>query len=186
MILGHPQPDSLCGALADAYAAGARDAGNEVRLLRLGDLHFDPVLHHGYRQIQDLEPDLVAAREAIVWAEHLVFVYPTWWGTMPALLKGFLDRTFLPGFAFKFRPGSRFWDRLLAGRSGRLIVTMDTPPWHFRWFYRAPGHNQMRRTVLEFCGVRPVRTATFGPVKESDAARREAWIAKVTQIGRRD
>ena len=130
IILGHPRTDSLCGGLARAYAEGAEAGGHEVRVVSLGALSFDPILHNGYAAVQPLEPDLVAAQASISWAEHLVFVYPLWWGAMPALLKGFIDRVFLPGFAFKFRDGSVFWDRLLAGRSAHLLVTMDTPPWY--------------------------------------------------------
>lgn len=185
VILGHPAKTSFCGALAESYVTGAKESGHEVRLLELGALKFDPILHEGYTKIQELEPDLVEAREAITWAQHLVFVYPVWWGTMPALLKGFLDRVFLPGFAFKYRSGSQFWDRLLAGRSAHILVTMDTPPWYFRLVYRMPGHNQMKRTVLEFCGIKPVKITSIGPIRNSTVKSRERWLAKAGFYGRR-
>lgn len=186
LILGHPRADSFCGALADAYDEAARVAGAELRRLTLADLAFDPVLHVGYRGEQALEPDLLAARDDILWAEHLVFVYPTWWGGLPALLKGFVDRVFLPGFAFKYRKDSLWWDRLLAGRSARLLVTMDTPPWYYRWVYRMPGHNQMKRTILEYCGIRPVHIGQFGPVKGATEARRARWLEAVRRAARDD
>ena len=113
VILGHPAQDSLCGALAQAYVKGAEAAGHEVRSLALGSLRFDPILREGYNCIQPLEPDLLAAQEAITWAQHLVFVYPIWWGSIPALLKGFFDRVLLPGFAFRFRKDSLMADGLL-------------------------------------------------------------------------
>lgn len=183
VILGHPANKSFCGALADSYVKGAEAAGNEVRLISLGNLSFDPVLHNGYATIQELEPDLVTAQAAITWAQHIVFVYPIWWGAMPALLKGFIDRVFLPGFAFKYREGSQFWDRLLSGRSAHLLVTMDTPPWYFRWVYRMPGHNQMKRTILEFSGIKPVVVSSFGPIKGSSQQKREKWLAQVSAYG---
>lgn len=186
VIVGHPDPRSFCAALAGAYADGARAAGAEVRLINLGELNFDPVLHQGYHETQPLEPDLLAAQEAIRWAEVLVFAYPNWWGTVPALLKGFLDRALLPGFAFKYRENSRFWDRLLAGRRGRLLVTTDTPGWYYRTVIRAPGHHMMRRAVLGFSGVKPVRTAVFGPVRGSDAMTRERWLARAAAVGGND
>lgn len=185
LLLAHPAPSGLCHALAESYRKGAESAGHEVRFLSLGDMAFDPILHDGYHTIQPLEPDLVAAQEAIAWARHLVFVYPNWWGTMPALLKGFFDRVFLPGFAFKYRDNSPFWDRLLTGRSAHLLVTMDTPPWYYRWVFRMPGHNQMRRTILEFSGIKPVRITSFGPVRHSTLERREKWLAQAYDIGRR-
>lgn len=183
VILGHPANESFCGALADSYVKGAEAAGNEVRFISLGKLSFDPVLHNGYATIQELEPDLVAAQIAISWAQHIVFVYPLWWGAMPALLKGFIDRVFLPGFAFKYREGSQFWDRLLSGRSAHLLVTMDTPPWYFRWVYRMPGHNQMKRTILEFSGIKPVTVSSFGPIRGSSQQKREKWLAQVSAYG---
>lgn len=186
IIQGHPQADSLCAALAQRYRAAAESAGAQVQMLQLGELQFDPVLRAGYRGEQPLEPDLQAAQQAIRDAAHLVFVYPVWWGTLPALLKGFLDRVFLPGFAFKYRRDSVWWDRLLQGRSARLLVTMDTPPWYYRWVYRQPAHNQMKRTVLEFCGVRPVHIHSFGPVRQSSDAKRQAWLQQAAQLGLRD
>ncbi len=183
VILGHPANKSFCGALADSYVKGAEAAGNEVRFIALGNLSFDPVLHNGYATIQELEPDLVIAQAAIAWAQHIVFVYPIWWGAMPALLKGFIDRAFLPGFAFRYREGSQFWDRLLSGRSAHLLVTMDTPPWYFRWVYRMPGHNQMKRTILEFSGIKPVTVSSFGPIKGSSQQEREKWLAQVSAYG---
>ncbi len=183
VILGHPTNDSFCSALANSYVEGAKAAGNEVQLISLGNLSFDPVLHKGYAAIQELEPDLVTAQTAITWAQHIVFVYPIWWGAMPALLKGFFDRVFLPGFAFKYRDESVFWDRLLSGRSAHLLVTMDTPPWYFRWVYRMPGHNQMKRTILEFSGIKPVTISSFGPIKDSSQQRREKWLSQAKAHG---
>lgn len=185
VVLGHPASGSYCGSLADIYAEAARQAGAELRKIHLGDLAFDPVLHEGYSRRQPLEPDLVAAQEAIAWADHLVFVYPIWWGAMPALMKGFIDRVFLPGFAFRYRPNSTLWDRLLAGRSAHLLVTMDAPPWYFRWINRMPGHNQMKKTILEFSGIKPVRITSFGPVIGSSAAQREKWADNARRFGGR-
>lgn len=186
VIMGHPDAGSYCAALARAYAESARAAGATVREITLGELTFDPVLWHGYREEQPLEPDLVAAQETIRWADHLVFAYPIWWGAVPALLKGFIDRTFLPGFAFKYRENSKLWDRLLAGRSARLLVTMDTPGWYFRWVSRQPGHQMMRRTILGFSGVKPVRISTFAPVRGSTSSAREQWLMRVRTFAERD
>jgi putative NADPH-quinone reductase len=182
LILGHPSGTSFCAALAARYVQSAIDAGHEVRQLRLGELDFDPVLREGYRQIQVLEEALSAAQSDILWAEHLTLVYPIWWGGIPALLKGFFDRVFLPGFAFKYRKGKAFPDKLLKGRTAHLLVTMDTPPWYYRWFYRMPGLHQVRKTTLEFCGIKPLRTLTFGPILGSSAHQRKAWLRQAQTI----
>ena len=182
VIVGHPAADSWCRALADSYAAAARAGGHEVRMLQLAQLNFDPSLHEGYRQIQALEPDLLAAQGTVAWAEHVVIAYPIWWGSVPALLKGFLDRILLPGFAFKYRPGKAFPEQLLRGRSAQLLVSMDTPPWYFRWVYRMPGIVQLKKTTLEFCGIAPVKVAAFGPLIASSSAQRATWLAKAARL----
>ena len=176
IILGHPDGDSFCGALANRYEQAARTAGHIVKRFDLGSFKFDPILHHGYKQIQELEADLLTAQTAIIEAQHLVFIYPIWWGGIPALLKGFFDRVFLPGFAFKYRENSPLWDKLLKGRSAQCLVTLDSPVWYFRWISRMPGHNQMKRTILEFCGISPVKIYSFAPVKTSNDKQREKWL----------
>ena len=185
VILGHPDTDSFCGTLARAYVDSAKESGLDVRELQLGELRFDPVLWKGYNEIQELEPDLTRARELIQWSNHLVFVYPNWWGTMPALMKGFFDRVFLPGFAFKYRKDSPFWDKLLSGRTAHLMVTMDTPPWYYRWIYHRPGHYEMKRTILGFCGIKVVKITEFATVKDSSKQQREKWIAMAKDLGSR-
>lgn len=185
MILGTPKNVSLCTALGEAYVQGARDKGHVVRQLKLGEMSFDPILRGGYEQSQTLEPDLLEAQRQIHWAEHLVFVYPVWWGGIPALLKGFFDRTFLPGFAFKYRNRSQLWDKLLSGRTADLLVTMDTPPWYFRWIYGAPAHRQMIRTILGFSGIKTRRLSEFAPVRPSSEAQRQNWLRRAESLGSR-
>jgi len=183
LILGHPDKESFCGSLAESYRRGARRAGAEIDTINLADLNFDPILHRGYREIQELEPDLVRAQERIKWAEHLVFVYPTWWATMPALLKGFLDRTLLPGFAFKYRENSPFWDKYLTGRSARVITTMDAPAWYNFLIYGNAGQKAMKRATLQFCGIDPVRVTTIGQVKNLKKEQLENWLKKTEKLG---
>ncbi|MDH0289506.1 NAD(P)H-dependent oxidoreductase [Pseudomonas sp. GD04087] len=182
LILGHPSGDSFCAALAERYREAASGAGHEVRLLCLGELAFDPLLRHGYNGAQALEPDLLQAQQAIAWADHLALVFPVWWGGVPALLKGFLDRVLLPGFAFRYRKGSPFPEKLLKGRTAHLLVTMDTPPWYFRWLQRMPALQQMRRATLEFCGIRPTHTLMLGPLLHSPPQRRESWLRQVQAL----
>src|SRR5699024_8066124 len=176
--------ESLCGALADAYRDGAAETGAEIRVLTLASLRFDVHVHTSSPEEQPLEPDLQRARDWLDWAEHLVFVYPTWWGTMPALLKGFLDRMVMPGFAFRFHgSGASDWSGLWAGKSAQLITTTDTPPLIYRWLFRAPGTHAMRNATLGFCGVKPVYALVFGPVRTSSAAQRKRWIERARRAG---
>ena len=184
LINGHPDHESLNRTLADAYKRGSEEGGFQCKQINLSEFNFDPVLHYGYRQRTELEPDLLQIQQDITDADHLVFIYPNWWGTFPSLLKGFFDRVFLPGFAFKYRENSLLWDKLLKGRSARLIVTMDTPKWFYGMVYRAPGHHAMKKCILGFCGIKPVKVTTFGPVKASDQRNREKWIQAVEKLGK--
>jgi putative NADPH-quinone reductase/1,4-dihydroxy-2-naphthoate octaprenyltransferase len=183
LVLGHPRRGSLCEALADAYAAGAESAGVELRRLSLADLAFEHNVLVPSPRDQALEAGLADAVRLVAWAEHLVFVFPTWWGTMPACLKGFLDRVFMPGFAFADREDGEGWDKLLVGKTAHLLTTMDTPTWVYRWIYGAPGLNAIGKATLGFCGIAPVRSTIFGPVKEASAERRAQWIEEARRQG---
>jgi NAD(P)H dehydrogenase (quinone) len=185
LILGHPDARSFCASLAQTYAQAALAHGHELQWIKLHEMDFDPTLHHGYRQIQALEPSLLQAQQTLAWADRWVIVYPIWWGGMPALLKGFFDRVLLPGFAFKYRSGSALWDKLMRGKSAQLIVTQDTPPWYFRWVYGRPGHLQMKRTILGFCGVAPIHLKEISPVRGSSLAQREKWLAQVSHLAKK-
>lgn len=183
LINGHPDKKSLCRALAQRYVIGAEKTGAAIKQVNLIDLDFSPILKQGYNQRTDLEPDLISIREEIIKANHLVFVYPNWWGTYPALLKGFIDRVFLPDFAYRYVGNSAFPEKLLKGKSARLIVTMDTPSWYYALVYKKPGHNSMRKSVLHFCGVKPVKITSFAPVKGSTENTRTTWLDKVERLG---
>jgi len=184
IINGHPDKESFCAELAKQYKNGADKSGAECNLINLTDLNFAPVLQYGYRKRTDLEPDLQNVWELISNADQLVFVYPNWWGTYPALLKGFIDRVFLPGYAFEYQEKSPFPKKLLSGKSARLIVTTDTPNWYYSLVYRKPGHNSMKKSVLGFCGIKPVKISTFGPVKNSTEIKRKSWLEKVEKLGK--
>ncbi|MEM7737853.1 MAG: NAD(P)H-dependent oxidoreductase [Deinococcota bacterium] len=186
VILGHPTPESLCGSLATRYGERADAAGANVQTLVLADLEFDAARTVRYGYERELEPDLLRAQEAITWADHLVFVYPTWWALMPALLKGFLDRTFLPGFAFAYQKSKPFPLKLLKGKTARLLVTMDSPSWWFNLIVGRPGHNAMKRGVLQFCGVSPVKITSFNTVRTSSDAKRQGWLEQAANLAAND
>jgi len=180
VIDGHPNPESFTAALATAYAAAHGDA----EVLALRDLHFDPILRVGYRGEQPLEPDLLSARASIERADRIVLAVPVWWGSIPALAKGFFDRTFLPGWAFRYR-SSGLVDGLLAGRTGRVIVTTDSP-W---WYLRLVGDTTVRHVrgrILRFSGLRSVSATRLGPIRRSTTAQRERWLARVAAAARSD
>lgn len=184
IINGHPDKESFCFALAASYKKGVEQSGGTCKLISLIDLDFNPILSYGYRKISVLELDLLKAQQDISNANHLVLVYPTWWGTYPALLKGFIDRVFLPGYAFKYHKNGPYWDKLLKGKTARIITTMDSPKWYNFLVYRSAGHNSMKRAILEYCGVKPVKITAFAPMKSSDDKKRKKWLEAVQALGR--
>jgi putative NADPH-quinone reductase len=185
VINGHPDNQSFCAELAKSYKKGAELAGGECKLVHLTDLEFNPILSSGYRKRTELEPDLLVMQQDISAADHIVLVYPTWWATYPALLKGFIDRVFLPGFAFKYRENSPLWDKLLAGKTARMIVTMDSPKWYYSLFMKNAGHRSMKKGILEFSGIKPVHITTFSSMKASDEIKRKSWLSKVEKLGQK-
>ncbi len=184
VVLGHPRADSLCAALGTAYADAAQAAGAEVHRLNLAELQFDPILRAGFES--DLEPDLQRAQAELSWAQHIVWVYPVWWASLPALLKGFCDRTLLPGFAFRYVQGKAFPAKLLLGKTARLLVTLDSPPWYYRWWIGAPSERAMIKATLEFCGISVTARTYFGPVRGSDPTKRAGWLAQAKALGQGD
>lgn len=183
IILGHPDKKSFCSSLADSYEKGAKEKGGEVARLNLCDLKFDPILRNGYNKIQNLEPDLVEAQRLIRWANHLVFVFPVWWSAPPALMKGFIDRVFLPGFAFQYRDNTAGIDKLLTGRSARIILTSNAPVLWLYLNYFHPAVNMMKTSLLEMCGVSPVSVTSFGSLKNASEKKREGILYKAYRAG---
>lgn len=183
IINGHPDAESFNAALAEAYKKGAIESGAEVKEIVVRELQFNPNLQFGYRKRTELEPDLLEAQAKIKWAEHLVWIYPVWWGSLPAILKGFIDRTFLPGFAFEKIENSVWWDKLLKGKSARIISTLDQPAWYYWLVYRQPSHNAMKKLTLQFSGINPVKITTIGPLRLSKDSYRANWLKKVENLG---
>ncbi|MCR9253716.1 MAG: NAD(P)H-dependent oxidoreductase [bacterium] len=183
VINGHPDKESFNYALADAYLDGLQESNTYVQLLNIADLEFNPNLHFGYRKISVLEPDLLEAIEKIKQADHMVWILPMWWYGMPALMKGFIDRVFLPGSFFKYQKGNPFPKKLLTGKSARLIITADTVRWYDRWFMGSPLINQFKKGTLEFCGVKPVKVSYIAPIKESSGEFRAKWLEKIKKLG---
>jgi putative NADPH-quinone reductase len=184
IINGHPNKESLCSAFAQSYKKGAESTGAQCNLVNLIDLDFNPNLLYGFQKRIEIEPDVEKMQKAILDAEHIVLVYPNWWSTYPAIVKAFVDRVFIPKFAFGYRDNSIFIDRLLKGRSARLIVTMDSPSWYYSLFMKSPGHKSMKKGTLEFCGIKPVKITEFTMIKTSNEEKRKAWIAKVEELGK--
>jgi putative NADPH-quinone reductase len=183
IINGHPDKESFNYALSEAYKRGAEQSGAEIKEINIRELNFNPNLQFGYRKRMELEPDLIDSQEKILWSEHIVFVYPVWWGSFPAIMKGFFDRTFLAPFSYKKRENSMRWDKMLKGRSARVICTLDQPGWTYWLFFGRPSHNSIKKCTLNFTGVKPVKVTSIGPIRLSKKEFRQKWLKKVERLG---
>ncbi len=186
IINGHPDKESYNYALSAAYRKGVEQTEAILKEIKIRELNFNLNLQYGYRKRTELEPDLLEAQELIKWADHLVWIYPVWWGSVPAIMKGFLDRVFLPGFAFKKREGSVWWDKYLTGKSTRIICTMDQPTWFYRLINSSPSHHAMKKLTMKFVGVKKVRITAIGPLRLSTDKFRQRWLDKVERLGRKN
>ena len=186
IIQGHPDPAArhFGHALADAYATGAAKAGHAVKRIEVAQLDF-PILRNQTNWNSGPPPaTLLEAQASIAWADHIVIIFPLWLGTMPAVLKAFLEQVLRPGFALIYE-GHRFPQKGLTGKSARIVVTMGMPAFWYRWFFRAHGVRGLERSILGFCGIKPIRETFIGLVEAKDGAAREKWLTQLETLGRR-
>ncbi|MEG2358302.1 NAD(P)H-dependent oxidoreductase [Acinetobacter sp.] len=186
VINGHPSKSSFNAALAHAYAACAAKCQAQVDLIEVGQLDFDPNLKNGYEQRMELEPDLMDAWQKIELADHLVWIFPVWWGGLPAAAKGFIDRVFLPGRAFSYYENSNRIKGHLLNKTARIITTLDQPGWMYKWYFGEPSTRQLKKTTLEFCGVKKIKTVYIGAVRGSSELKREKWLKLMEECAKQD
>lgn len=186
VIQGHPDPEGghFLHALADAYVKGASQGGHDVERITVSALDFPLLRSKG--DWTDSEPvaDIAESQRLIREAEHIVLFYPLWLGTLPAILKAFFEQVFRPEYAISMDSETGKWQRLLKGRSARVVVTMGMPALAYRWLYRAHSLKSLERNVLKFVGIEPIRETLIGMVESSDRAR-ERDLVQMEKLGRR-
>jgi putative NADPH-quinone reductase len=186
IIQGHPDPRGkhFGEALSETYVQGAKEMGHEVQVIDVARLDF-PLLRSKEDYDTGVPPDTIRqAQHDIKQADHLVIFYPLWLGTMPAVLKGFLEQVFRPGFAYSTEEG-KGWRKLLSGKSARIVITMGMPAFIYRWYFRAYSLKSLERNILGFCGIGPIKESLIGMVEGKNPARRERWLDKMYELGRK-
>ncbi len=183
IIVGHARKDTFCEALGDAYRRGADAGGHQATLFVTSKMSFDPILHEGFTKIQPLEPDLQAAHDAIMAADHLVLIFPLWLGTLPAIFKGFLERVLQPDLVEPSQKGK--FTKIFKGKSARVIMTMGMPGFIYRWYFGAFALRMLKRNILGFVGVAPVRSTIHGMIEAVTPETRKSWLAEAESMGRR-
>jgi len=184
ILMGNPDSDgTLSSEIATTYESAAKIAGHEVHRVNIGDLSFDPILHKGYKVIQELEPDLKKVQEDLKWADHFVLIYPLWWSGTPALLKGMIDRMWLPGFCFHFWKNGMGWDRMMKGKTARVITLSKMPPLFIR-FTMGDFTNEIRSATLGFAGYK-VSMSEFGNSESLTPSAKARLISNISGLAKR-
>ena len=184
IILGHPahERQSFCEVLALAYQKAAQEAGHEAQLLNIAQLDLIQSFMKATKAIRRLSQ--ISPRHRVkfsgrnIWSSFI----PSGCISIPALLKGFFERTFTQGFAYALKSGNPFDRGLLKGKSARLIQTMGMPSLMYRFFFMEHGAKALRST-LSFCGICPVNITYFGMIEGSDSLRKR-YIEKAQALGR--
>lgn len=184
IIQGHPDPEGghLCHALADAYAAGAAEAGHAVETITPARLRL-PLLETKASFEAPPPPEVASVQAVLGAANHLVFLFPLWLGGMPAALKGFLEQVFRPGFLLVDTAQGVSGQKRLAGVSARIVVPMGMPALAYRWWFGAHGVRTLESGILGLAGLRPVRTTYLGMVEAAGEAKRAGWLAEMRRLG---
>jgi len=186
IIFGHPSKKSFNRSLMLNYIKGAQAAKHKVEVLNLDELNLEPFLKNDYKKEIKLQGKLKEAQNLLKWADHLVFFFPIWWATPPALLKTFLEVSLQRKFAYQYKKPLfgkiPRWDKLLKGRTARIVATMGSPVPYYQLVLGEPAYKMMKAD-LEFCGIKPVRKNYFGSVEMSSKTKREAWLKESYLIG---
>lgn len=181
LLLGHPDTTSYNGFIANSLEIALKKAGHEVRRQNIGDLKFDPILHHGYKRIQTTEPDIKKTQDNILWCNDWIILYPLWFGNVPALLKGLFDRTMLPGFAFHYHPDGKGWDKKLTGRTTHLISTCNAPSIFTRWIFGNSDFKVLQKGLFEFCGMRSGLSFRLNNIEHTSNDKRKAFAKQTVK-----
>lgn len=183
LLQGHPdisQPH-LCHALASSYIAGAEGAGHAVRRVNVAELDFPLLRSQKDFETGSVPPSLRPVQDDLLWADHMVILFPLWAGDMPALLKGFFEQLMRPSFSGEH--ASFFDKKVLSGRSAHVVVTMGMPAAIYRWYFRAHSVKSLERNLLGIVGIAPVNETLIGMTDNMKAADAGKWLAKLKRLG---
>ncbi|AIK37045.1 flavodoxin family protein [Bacillus pseudomycoides] len=182
IIYAHPNPSSFNAAILENVQKGLQKTNHFVTLLDLYKEQFNPVLiFNEDKRRRDLvyEEETEKYRRLIKETDFFIFIYPIWWWGMPAILKGFIDRVFVTGFAYKYE--GALPKGLLIGKKAWVINTLDSPLWYVALLYRSADWVIMKKGILRFCGIRQIKRSVFQSVKTSKAIKREKWLLEIQE-----
>lgn len=184
VVFAHPNPKSFGKGIVDTVVKASEEKGASVKVRDLYSIGFDPILKPSdFEAFQSgkIPEDIAAEQENIRWANVITFVYPVWWASMPAMLKGYVDRVFSYGFAYEYVNGTP--NGLLKGKKGLMFCTTGSP----NEIYASNGmHNSMKQTtdqgIFNFSGMEEVKHTFFGEVPRVSDEVRGNYLKEVEKI----
>jgi len=184
VIFAHPLGDSYAATLRDTVVAALEAGGHTVDLCNLYQEDFDPILSaQEWRDYENTSENTRAVSrqvERLRQAEGIIFVFPSWWYGMPAILKGYFDRVWLPGVAFEFGPQA-IRPLLMSIRMFGVVTTTGAPEWFTRIYMGNPSRKVLMRGLARLVvAPRAERfwLALYGMENATDA-KRTAFVEQV-------
>lgn len=178
-INGHPNPESFHAAIEKTYTEAVQ-AKHNLKVLSLGKETFDPVLRFGYSKHMEEDPFISKSQELVLWADHIVFAFPVWWGDAPSLFRGWIERVFTPGFSYKFE-GLKISQKLKGRTSDIIVTTRGILPVH--WIVGNFAVIILTHNLFGLTGIRKKKVIRLGgigllPIFDNEK-RRVRFLAKV-------
>jgi NAD(P)H dehydrogenase (quinone) len=184
VVYCHPDPDSFVAAVKAEAVRALAGAGHDTRLIDLYAEGFDPVLSREQRRAYHTAGANTAGIEGhlaqLRWCEAIVFIYPTWWYAQPAMLKGWLDRVWVPHETFRMPEGNAPITRTLTNiRHIAAVTTLGSPIWWWR-LVGEPGRRILLRGLAALCHPRVRRTwLALHRIDTAPAHERDLFLARV-------
>ncbi len=187
VILAHPSRESFNGALSAALRDGLLAAGHKAELLDLYAERFNPVL--GKSELETLGSDrplkdVAACQQRIKAANGVAFIFPVWWFGVPAILKGFIDRVFQEGFAYRFNVDGSVKGLLRIKRALILCTTGASADRYRLAGFGRPLRKSLDDWALRMCGIQDVKNVFFYDVVSTDNKMRQRYLKKAQLLGR--
>jgi len=184
IIFAHPKPASFNGAILQACLNKLQEKNHEIRIRDLYEMNFNPILKDdGFtvKSSTSIPATVRTEQEHLLWAQNLLFIFPTWWGGMPAILKGYFDRVFTNGFAFEFQAaGSK---GLLMNRKAMIFQTTSHPKESLKPYQLISSIETIIDVgILQFCGIETLAHKFFYSVPYVDNQTRENMLKEVEDI----
>ena len=194
VIFNHPYDDSFCNAILKACTNGLAQANKEIDVIHLDKEKFNPVMTEeelkafaiAHTQPQEAEkmlsPQVLEYAKRIKHAEQLVFIFPIWWMLMPALTKGFIDKVFLPGIAYRYNEKDEMEGLLHNIKQVTVITTMGAPGSYYETKINNAVWKALEEGTFKSIGIDNCKWINLSNIKNTTKEERIKWLNDIEQL----